>query len=70
VPKSAQSLAFDSAGNLFVVDAGDVNGKGNAVYRFTAQGVRSAFAPGPTAGQPLSEIFSHLAFQPIQVCCQ
>ena len=48
VPNSAQSLAFDSAGNLFVVDAGDVNGTGttmsNAIYKFTQQGVRGMFA--------------------------
>jgi sugar lactone lactonase YvrE len=44
VPNSAQNLAFDSAGNLFVVDAGDANAKGNAIYEFTAQGARSTFA--------------------------
>ena len=69
VPNSAQSLAFDSAGNLLVVDAGDVNGTGtgtpNAIYKFTQQGVRSAFASGPSFG----ESFACLAFQPM-ACCQ
>jgi sugar lactone lactonase YvrE len=72
VPNSAQSLAFDSAGNLFVVDAGDVNGKGNAIYKFTQQGVRSIFAPRQPVdeiGQAVAETFSHIAFQPIP-CCQ
>ena len=69
VPNSAQSLAFDNAGNLFVVDAGDVNSTGpgtpNTIYKFTQQGVRSAFASGPS----LDESFACLAFQPL-VCCQ
>ena len=69
VPNSAQSLAFDSAGNLFVVDAGDVTAKGagtpNAIYKFTQQGARSAFASGEGPG----ESFGCLAFQPI-ACCQ
>ena len=69
VPNSAQSLACDSAGNLLVVDAGDVSGSGtavpNAIYKFTQQGVRSAFTPA----QPLGETFACLAFQPIP-CCQ
>lgn len=69
VPKSAQSLACDSAGNLLVVDAGDVSSAGtvtpNAIYKFTQQGVRSPFA----VAQPLGETFSCLAFQPIP-CCQ
>jgi outer membrane protein assembly factor BamB len=69
VPNSAQSLAFDSAGNLFVVDAGGVNGTDavipNAIYKFTQQGTRSAFA----SGQALGESFACLAFQPIP-CCQ
>jgi sugar lactone lactonase YvrE len=67
VPNSAQSLAFDSAGNLFVVDAGGVNSSAiaNAIYKFTQQGVRSAFA----SGQPLGESFACLTFQPIP-CCQ
>jgi DNA-binding beta-propeller fold protein YncE len=69
VPNSAQSLACDSAGNLLVVDAGDVSGSGtvtpNAIYKFTQQGVRSTFAPA----QPLGETFACLAFQPIP-CCQ
>src|SRR4029453_18897387 len=55
VPGSAQSLAFDSAGNLLVVDAGKVKSSGdtspNAVYKFTQQGVRSTFA----SAQPLGE---------------
>ena len=66
VPNSAQSLAFDSAGNLFVVDVGDANGKGNAIYEFTAQGARSTFAKG----EALGESFLCVAFQPMQVCCQ
>ena len=35
VPNSAQSLAFDLAGNLFVVDAGDANGNAilNSLHR-------------------------------------
>src|SRR5262245_3592622 len=49
VPNGAQSLAFDSAGNLFVV-GGDVTTNGpvtpNTIYKFTQQGVRSAFASG------------------------
>jgi sugar lactone lactonase YvrE len=69
VPNSAQSLACDSAGNLFVVDAGGVSGSGsatpNAIYKFTPQGARSMFA----SGQALSESFACLAFQPIP-CCQ
>jgi glucose/arabinose dehydrogenase len=67
VPNSAQSLAFDNAGNLFVVDAGDVNSNGNAIYRFTAQGTRSIFAPVDV--DSAIESFSCLAFQPIP-CCQ
>jgi sugar lactone lactonase YvrE len=66
VPNSAQSLAFDNAGNLFVVDAGDANGNGNAIYEFTAQGARSTFAKGNTLG----ETFLCLAFQPMPSCCQ
>jgi hypothetical protein len=66
VPNSARSLGFDSAGNLFVVDLGDASGKGNAIYKFTAQGARSTFAKGETLG----ETFSHVAFQPMPVCCQ
>src|SRR5262249_39085105 len=31
VPNSAQSLAFDTSGNLFGVDGGDVNGNGNMI---------------------------------------
>jgi len=66
VPNSAQSLAFDSAGNLFVVDVGDASGNGNAIYKFTAQGVRSTFAPGIDG---VGDSFACLAFQPI-ACCQ
>src|SRR5262245_19253318 len=65
VPNSAQSLAFDTSGNLFVVDAGDVNANGNAIYKFTQQAVRSPFASGHTLG----ETFSFLTFQP-PLCCQ
>ena len=65
VPTSAQSLAFDGAGNLLVVDAGGVSGSGsvmsNAIYKFTSQGTRSAFA----SGLALSETFSRVAFPPI-----
>jgi sugar lactone lactonase YvrE len=63
VPHSAQSLAFDLAGNLFVVDAGN----GNAIYKFTAQGARSIFAP---VVDGVGESFACLAFQPMPVCCQ
>src|SRR6188474_549808 len=66
VPNSAQSLAFDGAGNLFVVDVGDASGNGNAIYKFTTQGARSTF----TKGIALSEILSYVAFRPTQVCCQ
>ena len=69
VPGSAQSLAFDSAGNLVVVDVGGVNGTGsvtpNAIYKFTPQGVRSMFASGQASG----ERFACVALQPM-VCCQ
>jgi hypothetical protein len=69
VPTSAQSLAFDNAGNLLVVDAGGVNASGtlmpNAIYKFTYQGARSAFA----SGLALSESFACVAFQPL-ACCQ
>ena len=68
VPHSAQSLAFDGAGNLFVVDAGDVSDSGtgtpNALYKFTQQGVRSVLA----SGSALDESFACLAFQPIPCC--
>ena len=66
VPNSAQSLAFDSAGNLFVVDVGDANGKGNAIYKFTAQGARSTFAKG----EALGESFLCVAFQSLSSCSQ
>src|SRR4029077_4491204 len=70
VPSSAQSLACDSAGNLFVVDTGDSKGNGNAIYKFTAQGVRRILAPRPApSGQASGETFSRVAFQPL-VCCQ
>lgn len=69
VPYSAQSLAFDSAGDLLVVDAGDLGSTGtakpNAIYRFSQQGVRSTFARGSALG----ETFSHVASQ-TPVCCQ
>jgi len=69
VPTSAQSLAFDNAGNLFVVDTGGISGTGsavpNAIYKFTSQGTRSAFA----SGLALSEAFARVAFPPI-ACCQ
>jgi hypothetical protein len=68
VPGTAQSLACDSAGNLFVVDAGDANGSGTAVpdriYKFNQQGVRSTFA----SAKALDESFACLAFQPIPCC--
>jgi hypothetical protein len=67
VPNSAQSLAFDSAGNLFAVDAGDANGNGNAIYEFTPLGTRSIVAPVDVDGA--NESFACLAFQPI-ACCQ
>jgi sugar lactone lactonase YvrE len=66
VPNSAQSLAFDGAGNLFVLDAGDANGNGNSIYKFTAQGTRSIFAP---IVDGVGESFACFAFQPIP-CCQ
>jgi len=70
VPNSAQSLACDSAGNLLVVDAGDVNSSSaspNGIYKFTQRGARSTFA----SGNALGETFACLAFEPIpQVCCQ
>jgi len=69
VPTSAQSLAFDNAGNLFVVDTGGISSTGstvpNAIYKFTSQGTRSAFA----SGLALSEAFARVAFPPI-ACCQ
>jgi len=68
VGNSAQSLTFDNAGNLFVVDAGDAKGRGNAVYKFTAQGARIIFAPRQPVndiGQAGAETFSHVAFQPV-----
>jgi len=60
VPNSARSLACDSANNLFVVDGGDVNGSGNALYEFTTQTGRKRFAP-----DTLGESFVCLAVQPI-----
>ena len=53
VPNSAQSLAFDSAGSLFVVDAGDVNGSGNMIHKFTQQGVRSRLPRDRVLVKPL-----------------
>jgi len=66
---SAQSLAFDGAGNLFVVAAGE-NGLDkiipNAIYKFPPQGGRSMFISGQARGQT----FSHVAFEPMgPVCC-
>jgi hypothetical protein len=69
VPNSAQSLGFDSAGNLFVVGGQSVtteNGTAtNAVYKFTPQGARSTFASIDGPG----ESFASLAFRPM-ACCQ
>src|SRR5437588_41646 len=39
-----EALAFDSAGNLFVLEGGDIDGLGAAIYKFTPSGVRSTFA--------------------------
>jgi DNA-binding beta-propeller fold protein YncE len=66
VPNSAQSLACDAAGNLFVVDTGGVSSVSNpaAIYKFTPLGLRSTFA----SGAALSESFACLAFQPIPCC--
>ena len=66
VPGSAQSLACDNAGNLLVVDVGEASSAGvapNAIYKFTPQGVRNAFA----LAQSVHETFACLAFQPIRV---
>ena len=65
VPNSAQSLVWDSSGNLLVVNADGANDNSNAVYKFSTQGVRSMFA----SGQTLGESFVCLAFQPL-ACCQ
>lgn len=69
VPTSAQSLAFDNAGNLLVVDTGGVSASGtlipNAIYKFTSQGTRTAFA----SGLALGESFACVAFPPM-ACCQ
>src|SRR5262245_31851500 len=65
VPNSAQSLVWDSSGNLFVVNANGLNDNGNAIYKFSTEGVRSTFA----SGQTLGERFVSLAFQPL-ACCQ
>ena len=70
VPGSAQSLAFDSAGNLLVV-AGAVDSTplgtaaSNAIYKFTPQGVRSSFA----SAQELGQTFACLAFRQM-ACCE
>ena len=45
---SPVDLAFDSAGNLFVADAGTSCGSG-AIYKFTPAGVRTTFASGLSA---------------------
>ena len=41
-------LAFDSAGNLFVAEFGEINGGPGTgrIYKFTPNGVRSTFASG------------------------
>jgi len=69
VPGSARSLGFDGAGNLLVIDGGDVNGAGigasNVIYKFTQQGVRRTFASAKSPG----ETFACLAVQPM-ACCQ
>ena len=70
VPNNAQSVGFDSAGNLLVVDAGGVNSdgaaNGNVIYKFTSQGARSTFVKADALG----ETFLYVAFQPMQACCQ
>ena len=66
---SVQSLAFDGAGNLFVVAAADSSPDKtipNAIYKFPAQGGRSMFVSGQARG----ESFSHIALQPMgPECC-
>ena len=37
-PQFLNDLAFDKAGNLYVSDSGDLQGKGGAVYRISPQG--------------------------------
>ena len=54
-----------SSEGRFTVNA-PVNGNGNAIYKFTPQGVRSAFASVDGIGQR----FWYLAFQPLPSCCQ
>lgn len=65
VPGSAQSLGFDGAGNLLVIDGGSLSATGtgapNAIYKFTQQGVRSTFASAKSRG----ESFACLAVQPV-----
>src|SRR5438128_608622 len=39
-----QGLAFDSAGNLFVLEGGDIDGLGAAIFKFTPAGKKSTFA--------------------------
>ena len=41
-------LAFDSAGNLFVAEFGEINGGPGTgrIYKFTPDGVRTTFASG------------------------
>src|SRR5438105_3922271 len=39
-----QGLVFDSSGNLFVADGGDIDGLGAAIYKFTPGGRQSTFA--------------------------
>ena len=64
VPNSAQSLACDSAGNLFVVDAARrERQRGTQSTNHTTQGVRSTSASGGSGtGHP--ETFSHVAVEP------
>jgi hypothetical protein len=37
-------MAFDSRGNLFVVDGGDIDGLGAAIYKFASGGQQTTFA--------------------------
>lgn len=43
-PQFLNDLEADRAGNLYVTDSGDLNGKGGAVYRIAADGKVSALA--------------------------
>ncbi len=51
-----EGLAFDSAGNLFVVD-----GDTEKIFKFTPTGVRSTFAENLGIGL---DLVAHLAFRP------